>query len=70
MFDDIRWFFIRWKYRLLIIRRSGEELNRRATIEAYLLDCAAGKKPLPDAAKCRELALKLGVPGDFGKRGR
>lgn len=68
MIDRIRWFCILCQYRWQIVRNSGAELNRRVTVEAYLLDCAAGKRPLPDASKCRELALKLGVPGDFGRR--
>ena len=37
-------------------------INRRVKVEQELFDCAAGKQALPDAAKCRELALKLGTP--------
>ena len=40
-------------------------LNRRVTVEQYLFDCAAGKKPLSDADTCRQLALKLGVPDEY-----
>lgn len=37
-------------------------LNRRVSVEQELFDMAAGKKPMPDAAKLRELANKLGKP--------
>lgn len=37
-------------------------LNRRVAVEQELFDMAAGKKPMPDAAKLRELAMKLGDP--------
>ncbi len=37
-------------------------LNRRAEVEQTLLDAAAGKTPLPDAAQCRAWALRLGQP--------
>lgn len=53
---------MRCKYRLINIWHSGDELNRRVKVEQYLFDCANGKKPLPDAAKCSELALVLGTP--------
>jgi len=56
------WWFLRWKYRILNLMYSCEELNRRVKVEQYLFDCANGKKPLPDAAKCKELALFLGTP--------
>ena len=38
-----------------------QEINRRVPVEQYLLDCANGKRELPDRDKCRELAQKLGV---------
>lgn len=59
---DIMNFIVRWKYWLMNILHSGDELNRRVKVEQHLFDCARGKKPLPDAAKCRELALFLGTP--------
>jgi len=37
-------------------------INRRVEVEQELLNIAAGKVALPDATRCRELALKLGVP--------
>lgn len=37
-------------------------LNSRVKVEQELFDMAAGKKPMPDAAKLRELAVKLGDP--------
>lgn len=60
-------FLIRWKYRLSLIINSADEINRRVKIEQYLLDCANEKKPLPDAAKCRELAMLLGTPTRWRK---
>lgn len=50
----------RWR----LIRGSADELNRRAIVEQYLFDCAKGKRPLPDAERCRRMALKLGIPGN------
>lgn len=47
-----------------IIRGSADALNRRAIVEQYLFDCASGKRPLPDAERCRRMALKLGIPGN------
>lgn len=58
-------FLTRLKYRWLMLRHHGEELNRRTGIEQWLLACAAGKKPLPDANTCRWLALRLGTPKDY-----
>jgi hypothetical protein len=43
----------------------GAFLNRRAGVEQTLLNCAAGRQPLPTAESCRELALKLGVPDEY-----
>lgn len=37
-------------------------INRRATIEQELFDMAAGKLPMPDAAKLRDMAMRLGDP--------
>lgn len=55
-------FFTRWRNRLALWRDQPAELNKRAQIESFLLECAAGKRPLPDAATCRWLALRLGTP--------
>lgn len=52
-----------WKYRFLKIWHSAKALNRRVEVEQYLLDCANGKRSLPDNKKCRELALRLGQDG-------
>lgn len=60
-------FLTRLKYRLRLLINHDDELNRRVKVEQYLLDCARGKKPLPDAAKCRELALCLGTPTGWRK---
>lgn len=51
-----------WRWR--IIRHHGDELNRRVTVEQYLLACYEGKKPLPNKDKCKELAFKLGIPDE------
>lgn len=55
-------FVTRWKYRVLNFMGGADSLNRRVAVEQELFDCASGKRPLPDAAKCRELALRLGTP--------
>lgn len=55
-----RW--LRWKYRWINFMAGADALNRRVTVENYLYMCASGRKPLPDADKCRELANKLGMP--------
>lgn len=53
----LRRLALRWR----LWKDSAEHLNRRAAVEQHLFDAAQGKKPLPDAEKCRELALKLGI---------
>lgn len=55
-------FIVRWKYRFSSFMGGADAMNRRVKVEQYLFDCANGKKPLPDATKCRELALSLGTP--------
>lgn len=52
----------RAKYRLLFLFQHHKELNRRAQVEQWLFQCAAGKKPLPDENTCKWLALRLGTP--------
>lgn len=37
-------------------------LARRVAVEQELLEMAAGKRPMPDASKLRELARALGDP--------
>lgn len=54
-------FFKRLKYRFVFLWNYNKSLNRRATVESYLMDCANGKTTLPDKDKCRELAYTLGV---------
>jgi len=64
----IRWYFaVRLPAKWRLFRNTGNALNRRVTVENYLLDAAIGRKPLPDADKCRELAYKLGTPGRYTK---
>ena len=43
-------------------RSIDDVLKRRAAVEQYLLDCAGGKRPLPDAQTCQLLVLKLSIP--------
>lgn len=43
-------------------KRASEIFAHRVPVEEELLRIAAGKHPLPDRDKCRELALKLGIP--------
>lgn len=43
----------------------GAFLNRRAAVEQTLLNCAAGRQPLPTAEMCMDLALRLGVPDEY-----
>lgn len=54
-------FVGRWRW----MRAYEISLNRRAEVEQELWDCSHGKRPLPDAGKCRELALRLGVPDEW-----
>jgi len=42
-----------------------EMLNRRATIENYLINCSIGKRPLPDESTCAKLAVRLGTPKEY-----
>ncbi len=58
MIDALR----RLRYRLQLPRIYRESLARRVKVEEELLRMAKGKLPLPDAAKCAELAKRLGVP--------
>ena len=43
----------------------GKELNRRATVEQWMLDAASGKRPMPTSEELREWALKLGTPREY-----
>lgn len=61
-------FLTRWQARFQLVFNSGKELNRRVEIENELFMMAAGKKPIPSKAKCRELALKLGTPKNLWKK--
>lgn len=58
----------RLKARCWIIRNSGDSIQRRVKVENYLYKAAAGTEPLPNAQKCRELAVELGVPTDWWRR--
>lgn len=37
-------------------------IERRASVEQALYEMGSGKRPLPDAAECKRLARKLGMP--------
>ena len=62
-------FLQRLKARIWIIRNSSDAIARRVKVENYLYKAASGKEALPDAKKCRELAIQLGTPTDWWKRG-
>lgn len=51
-----RWKGLRWRL---------NSLGERVKVEVELWECAAGKRPLPDKAKCREWAQRLGIPKDL-----
>lgn len=57
----------RWRWVLVNFRNYPKELNRRVEVENELLMAASGKAPLPDREKCRELAMRLGVPDCWRK---
>lgn len=59
-----RWL-IRLRYRWLSHRAVGDNINRRVQVENWLINCAKGEKPLPDAETCMWLALRLGVPSQL-----
>lgn len=63
--DRLDWFAYRWRLRIRLIRRSGEELNKRVEVENVLLAVAAGKRPALTPEECRALAYKLGVPPEY-----
>lgn len=58
----MREFLQRLRARWRLIRSHGDELNRRATVEAILLEMSEGKRPLPTKEECALLAYKLGTP--------
>lgn len=43
----------------------SRSLNDRADVENQLLQCAAGRKPMPTPEELRAWALKLGVPAEL-----
>lgn len=52
----------RFIYRQRFLHDFERSLARRAKVEDELLRMSRGALPLPDAAKCREMAQRLGVP--------
>lgn len=52
----------RWLNRWRLWGMHEDLMRERVKVETYLINAAAGKKPLPDADKCRELASRLGTP--------
>lgn len=54
----IRKLRARWQ----VWRNLGKYLGRRVDVENRLINAAHGKRPLPDADECMELAQKLGIP--------
>lgn len=59
------WKVYRLRVQWRLWRAAGDEAKRRNQVENFLWAAAAGKKPLPDAEKCRELARKLGIPSEY-----
>lgn len=57
--------FWRLRHRWQMWRSTGDDLNRRVSVEMVLLNAAAGKRPLPDREECRQLAYKLGIPSRY-----
>ena len=53
-----------WKLRYIFMGYiwRGQQMNRLVEVEEDLRKMATGKLPLPDAAKCRELAIRVGTP--------
>jgi hypothetical protein len=45
--------------------QRSADFARRVAVEQFLLDAARGKRPLPTADECRELAHKLGIPDEY-----
>lgn len=45
----------RLRARWHLIRHHGDHLNRRVEVENILIQCASGKRPLPDQAECMRL---------------
>jgi hypothetical protein len=62
--DRLDWFAYRWRLRIRLVWRSGEELNKRVEVENVLLAVAAGKRPALNPDECRRLAFKLGLRGE------
>lgn len=58
-----------FKQRLRLILNHSQELNRRVEIENQLLRMANGKEPLPSKSECKIMALKLGTPKKYWRRG-
>lgn len=60
---------LRWKYRFIIwFHSKPDDLSRRVKVENILITHYQ-KKTSPTPEECMKLALQLGVPSDFGKRG-
>ena len=55
----------RLKAKWWLLTHVTDSLSRRVKVENYLNKASLGQKPLPDEAKCRELAITLGVPTDW-----
>ncbi len=51
-----------WTLLKRLLPHYAEELNRRVEVEAALFEAATGRRALPDAAECRRMAIRLGVP--------
>lgn len=65
---DLQTYLSRRKRRRALDSVLTARIKRSVEVEQYLFDAARGKKPLPDAQKCRDLANTLGVSDEY--RGR
>lgn len=66
LYERLWWWKIRREARGRLDALGPDALSRRVSVENYLMNCYAGKNPLPDKEKCRQLAIKLGTPSKRG----
>jgi len=57
-----------YKARWWLWKNSADSLKARVSVERYLFEASTGKKALPDAKKCSELAIKLGSYSSHGRK--
>ena len=52
-------FLTRWKYRLIIFWQGWDMYRRVFEVQTELWESSNGKRPTPDAERCRELSNRL-----------